>query len=319
MSRALDRRLSGCSSRPLRYARPVLAGTELVRAGWSRVWSLRRQPLRFGVLYLSLVPVFAVAFASLGPSSLHDANSGLESTSVTDARSLAATLTREMRSRSSRVVYRTGAGLRQTVPDTIAVAKIQRSREGSVQIELTGDTEELGERQPNSESFSERYGNFSEILTVFPEGKTVTPFANGVRETLYSVELVNNAGIPAEVPAFVPPVSELLPVPNGFFIGPNKSSQGYLRMSVRTGSRFEGFLKTQEGDPYYASGRYWRMLYLSATTITTLGVGDVSPVSGLARFLVGFEAVLGLVLIGLLLNDLAKFARGSNSGPDSKR
>jgi hypothetical protein len=40
-------------------------------------------------------------------------------------------------------------------------------------------------------------------------------------------------------------------------------------MSGPTASRFEGFLMTEEGDPYYASGRYWRMLYLSATTITT--------------------------------------------------
>jgi hypothetical protein len=92
----------------------------------------------------------------------HDSNSGLESTSANDARLLAATLTREIRSRSTRVVYRTGLAPFQTVPRTITVAEIQRSRQGAVQIELRGDTENARGHQLNSGSFSER-------LAVFPE------------------------------------------------------------------------------------------------------------------------------------------------------
>jgi voltage-gated potassium channel Kch len=38
--------------------------------------------------------------------------------------------------------------------------------------------------------------------------------------------------------------------------------------------------------------------YFSATTITTVGFGDIIPVTPLARALVGIEAVLGLVLAG---------------------
>ena len=41
---------------------------------------------------------------------------------------------------------------------------------------------------------------------------------------------------------------------------------------------------------------------LSAVTVTTLGFGDVTPVTGAARAVVALEAVLGLVMIGLFVN-----------------
>ena len=46
-------------------------------------------------------------------------------------------------------------------------------------------------------------------------------------------------------------------------------------------------------------------LYFSAVTITTLGYGDYSPAGQGGRLLAGFEAVLGIVIIGLFLNSLA--------------
>ena len=47
------------------------------------------------------------------------------------------------------------------------------------------------------------------------------------------------------------------------------------------------------------------MLYLSVVTITTLGYGDIVPITPLARFFTGIEALGGIVLIGLFLNSLA--------------
>jgi len=52
-------------------------------------------------------------------------------------------------------------------------------------------------------------------------------------------------------------------------------------------------------------GAFGRMLYLSAVTITTLGYGDIVPNSGITRLLVGFQSVLGIVLIGLFINSIA--------------
>jgi hypothetical protein len=62
--------------------------------------------------------------------------------------------------------------------------------------------------------------------------------------------------------------------------------------------------KAQTGDPTYASGAFLRMLYFSATTQTTLGLGDITPVSTLARVLVMVQALLGIITIGVFLNNL---------------
>ena len=46
-------------------------------------------------------------------------------------------------------------------------------------------------------------------------------------------------------------------------------------------------------------------LYYSAVTITTLGFGDVTPLNEAAAVLVGAEAVLGVVVAGLFINQVA--------------
>jgi len=47
-----------------------------------------------------------------------------------------------------------------------------------------------------------------------------------------------------------------------------------------------------------------RMLYFSAVTISTIGYGDIVPIDDTLRLLVGFEAILGIVFIGLFINAL---------------
>lgn len=72
------------------------------------------------------------------------------------------------------------------------------------------------------------------------------------------------------------------------------------------------------GEPLDASGSWLRLAYLSVVTATTLGFGDITPVSSDARFAVGLEAVLGVVLIGFFLNAVARKAlRQSPASRDS--
>ncbi len=73
----------------------------------------------------------------------------------------------------------------------------------------------------------------------------------------------------------------------------------------------EGF----NGTPDSVGGNLWRMLYLSVVVITTLGLGDIVPISDAGRVLVGSEAMLGVLLVGLFLNAVAWRASRPNSGP----
>jgi hypothetical protein len=79
-----------------------------------------------------------------------------------------------------------------------------------------------------------------------------------------------------------------------------------MYVNHRTSIAIERLSSEGGSDPKEASGLWPRMCYFSAITITTLGFGDITPVSSWARLLVGSEAVSGVVLIGLFLNAIAK-------------
>jgi hypothetical protein len=62
------------------------------------------------------------------------------------------------------------------------------------------------------------------------------------------------------------------------------------------------FSNARRGFPAQLDGQFVRMLYLSATTITTLGFGDIVPLTTPARITVSLEAVFGIALMGLFVN-----------------
>jgi hypothetical protein len=117
-----------------------------------------------------------------------------------------------------------------------------------------------------------------------------------------------------------PPLNILLP-PTSRPLPPGETgvnaSQSVIYLPYSTAQIIYRLTGAASGDPKEASGLWIRMCYLSAVTITTLGFGDITPVSSTARALVGTEAVLGVVLVGLFLNAVAqKWGKGSAGTPD---
>jgi hypothetical protein len=70
-------------------------------------------------------------------------------------------------------------------------------------------------------------------------------------------------------------------------------------------SELRNYLQRIRGDASSFSGQFWRMTYFSAVVITTLGLGDIVPITWQSRTLVALEAVAGIILAGLFLNALA--------------
>lgn len=58
------------------------------------------------------------------------------------------------------------------------------------------------------------------------------------------------------------------------------------------------------GQPSDLSDNYQRMFYFSAITITTIGFGDIVPLTTGARMAVTGEAIIGVILVGFFLNYL---------------
>lgn len=80
----------------------------------------------------------------------------------------------------------------------------------------------------------------------------------------------------------------------------------FLALPEPLNDRLQGFWRATRGLPAQASGGFWRMFYLSAVTITTVGYGDIVPLTTTARVLVSSEAILGIIVIGLFLNSLVR-------------
>lgn len=91
--------------------------------------------------------------------------------------------------------------------------------------------------------------------------------------------------------------------------GESDSSICCVEMPVEVAESIETLDRVEAGFPA-ESGSFERMLYLSAVIATTVGFGDIVPLTVTARTAVGIEAVLEIILIGLFLNALATKAGG---------
>jgi hypothetical protein len=82
-----------------------------------------------------------------------------------------------------------------------------------------------------------------------------------------------------------------------------------VMISKQLDAEIMNYFSAISGFPLYFAQEKWsnfpRMLYFSAVTVTTVGYGDIVPVTDGARIAVASEAILGIVVIGLFLNGLA--------------
>lgn len=249
---------------------------------------------KWGWLYLLFIPAFALAYDLLPANSLRDANVIYENTFNRQAERFVHELEADLARRVPyRAIWREGAGSFALVPGSFTVAQVRRPVDNKVLVVLAG--EYVGEA--HRRQFSGEYDEEIEL----PTGSL--PVFGGINSHnehepfYYAIERVDHHETPS------PPLSLLLPPPTGAKIVSRRDA--LIGIEPRTENAYVEFVAAAEGDPHYLAGRYWRMLYLSATTITTLGFGDITPTSGLGRFLVGFEAVAGIVCIGLFLSALA--------------
>ena len=97
-----------------------------------------------------------------------------------------------------------------------------------------------------------------------------------------------------------PTPDDLLP-----YVPEHHSGGHYLVENPEVWSRIVDFCQKSRGMAAVGSGSFRRMLYFSVVTITTLGYGDIVPLTDKARTLVAIESISGIVLIGLFLNSLA--------------
>lgn len=139
-----------------------------------------------------------------------------------------------------------------------------------------------------------------------------------MKDSLHVDDVPSALGLDARVEEFVVTALRLgvtdaaIPTPRGQYVllrqllPDGSASYPSLTVSPRTRSCIFRYVRAAVGFPADRWDNWWRLLYTSAVTITTLGFGDVVPLSGPARGLVGSEAVVGVVLLGMYFNALAR-------------
>ncbi|MBB4372762.1 hypothetical protein GGD63_005574 [Bradyrhizobium sp. cir1] len=102
---------------------------------------------------------------------------------------------------------------------------------------------------------------------------------------------------------------ELEPTLQGFVSSAVPECETKLVGSETDRARVEAFVGGLNNDPLKVSGKFDRMLYFSVVVLTTLGFGDIVPMTPWSRRLVAGEAILGMIIMGLMLNAVATRAR----------
>lgn len=254
-----------------------------------------RSPVRLGITYLLLIPAFATLFWAQPANSFRDTNIEHEAAVHKDAASVLGRLTDALRAHTRGPAWKGDFGFFHIIRGSVRAAALRHTTDGRVLLEVSGNAVN-DRRHP---IVDDHFQVWVQVL----QGRARTIFASGDSTVSLPVTLTNpDGGRPARIPVN-PPVSVLLPVGSPFLPAPARpSDNGLLQMPGSTYNAFVRFFNAAEGDPYYASDRWFRMAYLSAVTVTTLGFGDITPVSTSARLLIAMEAVLGIVLIGLFVN-----------------
>jgi hypothetical protein len=111
----------------------------------------------------------------------------------------------------------------------------------------------------------------------------------------------------------MPAVDTIVPIE--FLFAYNNVNNYHIKVRNDLAKKLRGFIDAANGFPSSLDGNFLRMLYLSTTTITTLGYGDIVPLTTTARLLIALESILGIILIGAFLNALATEMRVNQPPP----
>jgi hypothetical protein len=274
--------------------------------GFATPWRLS---LSLGALYVAMMFVFAWIYTNSGQGAFYDANLQREPTHFADEQQVDNLLSEAVRTNASRHVWTvTLHAASGPVPTEVELEP------ESIRATGVGGADELPRWTVSGEFASvpraklALAATFDVQVQVQAEDVSSIQPAHGTQPVaVYTV--VRSA--PQTSFADNPPMEILFPTPK--WAGISGSDAGSVPATQKLREVVTAYLGALAGDPSSQSGEFARMLYFSATTATTLGLGDITPVTDEARLLVTLETILEVVLVGLFLASLSPRRRGPAS------
>lgn len=277
-----------CPIGPLR--RLVSFSTQL-RALSDRVFRTfgRIAPLYFLLTYLVLIPFFAGLYLALPLGSFVAPYAKSEPGAAADSRALAkifeTVIAAHLQSLEDRRAKDHAGGLPdqswRVFPDKLMLEKVN----------IVDDTIRMSYRLRMSQ------GNEEAIFPVLPiiiQSHRVTN-TDGSDNVLVDIRYDADAIISKPLSSYVSKynIFESLPIAS---------------LPHEDRERVANYIDGYGGDPVAFSDKFARMFYFSVIVITTVGFGDIVPMTDRARALVAFEAMAGIMVAGLFINSIAALA-----------
>lgn len=267
-------------------------------------------PITYAALYLALIPTFAVLYQRRADQFFHSAIR-LEEGYATEKESAMRRLRQAIA-----VNYTRRAGT-STVRNLVEVGGYPaRAWEASTRwievanLDVNGTSDSTLARVSFTvfvPTFNDKLGEFStatfrvsfDLLSEGPDSFGVAP--REPEQKLISKALVVKTPPRRKILRIIDPrplrAADLFP-----------PEVGAIDLSLQIGRPLQRDLielwQSRQGIASGLPGEFARYLYLSGVTITTLGYGDIVPLTEAARLLVALEAVLGIVVIGAFLGTL---------------
>jgi hypothetical protein len=255
-------------------------------------------PLVYALLYLGLIPCFGIVYSAMSDE-FFAPYARFEPAAAADREALA-TLIRTAILRSLKLPT---ANPRQISVDgwnldmdSINVSSADAGRDSTIEFTATAG-----------------------ITRQDPKGSTVSFLQIPVSFSAKSGEIVRKPGYNRSWPNVVRPttlrieryLTEKQELTQKFYgeifksYGESAVIDQTIVLSKLETEKIDKYVSGAEGNASAVSGSCLRMFYFSAIVMTTVGFGDVLPMTPIARLLVAIQAIFGVTLVGLFLNAAA--------------
>jgi hypothetical protein len=258
-------------------------------------WFFQNRPRTWGLLYLVAIPAFGSFYAFAIPNSFFapyaqsDPDLTVDRVAVTASLQVAVTRAYEPALRQAIGNLPSGGSLNAPSAENL---RLETSSDGSP---LLFTINWLGP-SPFYRGYVRRLWP---LVTATIKRITVTPPNNS--SVLLEIRKIPYNGARSDV----------MKAGEEFFSLMFKGQKEYLLpLSIDEASKISAYLHGVQGQTASYSNNIVRMMYLSTVVQTTLGLGDLLPMTTCARIAVGLQAIIGIVIAGFFLNAAAKGAKG---------
>ncbi len=252
-------------------------------------------------IYLAIIPAFALVFT-------HTHNGFSQSTSTTGAtldasrRSLVAAIQADLDSRVPRPPAEPkGAGSDTTV-GRAKLTDLALDARKSVQLELSVPFKASTSASTGGGRSSIGAGTAPLELDEVQNSKFQSEDTSSKLRSYYAFQVPTGAAIPgAPTARELATLEFLMPGAYGSTFEAPQSAVVFVPLSDPTHAKLNAFRTATAGNAPAVSSQFLRMLYFSATTITTVGLGDVVPATSAARAWVAIESLAAVLVAALFL------------------